>query len=246
VRPFLLLSIRTEVVAAADEEAAFRRFLGIDGDDGDGLVRRVLGPERVEVDLDDWSGVVLGGGAFTCSDPEEGKTPEQRRAEDDLSRLYDDVLAADFPFLGVCYGVGTLGRHLGATVDRAHPEPVGPVSVTMTAAGRDDPVTGGCPPAFAAYGGHKEALADLPPGAELLATSQACPVQAFRVGEHVLATQFHPELDLVGLRTRIDAYAHHGYFDPADAARLRAEAAAVEVTAPMEILRRFADRHARE
>ncbi len=48
----------------------------------------------------------------------------------------------------------------------------------------------------------------------LLAESAACPVQAFRVGRNVYATQFHPELDLVGIRTRIDVYRHAGYFEP--------------------------------
>ena len=37
-----------------------------------------------------------------------------------------DVVAADFPFLGACYGVGALGAQLGAGLDRVHSEPVGP------------------------------------------------------------------------------------------------------------------------
>ena len=35
----------------------------------------------------------------------------------------------------------------------------------------------------------------LPRHAVLLASSPTCPVQAFRIGSHVYATQFHPELD---------------------------------------------------
>ncbi|MCW2813639.1 MAG: glutamine amidotransferase [Nocardioides sp.] len=79
----------------------------------------------------------------------------------------------------------------------------------------------------------------------VLATSAACPVQAFRVGTNVYATQFHPELDLAGLLTRIDTYATFGYFDPSEAATLRAAGEAVEVTHPMTLLRNFAARYRR-
>ena len=42
----------------------------------------------------------------------------QHRVEAELAGLLDDVVAADFPFLGACYGVGTLGVHQGGVVDR--------------------------------------------------------------------------------------------------------------------------------
>ena len=48
----------------------------------------------------------------------------------------------------------------------------------------------------------------------MLASSPGCPVQAFRVGRNVYATQFHPELDGAAMTTRIHAYMNHGYFDP--------------------------------
>jgi GMP synthase (glutamine-hydrolysing) len=247
VRPFLLLSIRAEQAAADDELAAFGRFLGVDEASG-GLVRLRLGVDDVEVGpgwLDRWSGVLLGGGAFTVSDDEATKSRAQLRAERDLGPVLDAVVAADFPFLGACYGIGTLGRHQGGLVDRSHPEPVGPLAVTLTEAGLADPLFEGVPRDFAAYGGHKEALTGVPDHAVVLATSAACPVQAFRVGRHVYATQFHPELDLVGLHTRIDTYATFGYFDPSEAATLRDAGSAVDVRHPMTLLRNFAALHRR-
>ena len=80
----------------------------------------------------------------------------------------------------------------------------------------------------------------------LLASSAACPVQAFRVGANVYATQFHPELDAVGLCTRIDVYKHAGYFDPSVADELKAMAWSSEVSHPPEILRAFVRRYGRE
>ena len=164
--------------------------------------------------------------------PRTRSPPAQQQTEADLARLLDDVVAADFPFLGACYGIGTLGSHQGGVIDRAHPEPVGPLAVTVTDDGLADPLFAGLPRDFAAYGGHKEALSRLPAGATLLATSEACPVQAFRVGRHVYATQFHPELDLAGVLTRIAVYATYGYFDPAEVDVLGHRSRTVEVSPP--------------
>ncbi|HZA05371.1 MAG TPA: glutamine amidotransferase, partial [Propionibacteriaceae bacterium] len=75
-------------------------------------------------DLDDLSGIILGGGPFQASDPDESKSAAQRRAEASLFALFDQVVVRDFPFLGACYGIGTLGRHQGAVVDRTYAEPV--------------------------------------------------------------------------------------------------------------------------
>ena len=92
------------------------------------------------------------------------------------------VVAADFPFLGACYGIGVLGTLPGGVVDRTFGEPIGALPVRLTAAGRDDPLFGALPAEFTAYLGHKEAVARLPDGAVLLASTDTCPVHAFRIG----------------------------------------------------------------
>ena len=242
-RPFLLLSIRLEQEAAENEYDSFLRFTGLTTEQLPlvNLAREPLG----EIDLDRWSGILLGGGPWNASDPEPAKSRAQLRAEQEVARLLDDVVAQDFPFLGACYGVGTVGLHQGGTVDRSWPEPVGPLSVSLTPAGESDPVCAGLPVDFAAYGGHKESMLTLPPGAVRLATSTACPVQAFRVGAHVYATQFHPELDLEGVCTRIEVYKDAGYFDPTEAESLKAFSRSVEVRHPMTMLANFVRLHRR-
>jgi GMP synthase (glutamine-hydrolysing) len=243
VKPFLLLAIRPEDPAADNEYASFLALSGL----AEGELRRhrleqrELGP----VDLGEWSGILLGGGPFNTSDPEESKSPVQRRVEADLRNLLDRVVAGDFPFLGACYGIGTLGTHQGAVVDRRHPEPVGLTHVALTPAGRRDPLLRGLPAAFEAFTGHKEAISKLPGHAALLASSPVCPVQAFRVGSHVYATQFHPELDAEGVCTRVEVYKHHGYFAPDQAEEIKAQAHRADVTHPPEILRQFVARYAR-
>ncbi len=241
--PFLLLSIRGEDAAADDEYQAMMRFGRLDetGMRRIRLTHRPLGP----IDLDDWSGIILGGGPYTVSDPPESKTSTQLRVETELFSLMDRIVERDFPFLGCCYGVGALGTAIGATVDRSHPEPVAAVTVTLSKAGREEPLFAELPDVFDAFGGHKEAASRLPPQAVCLASSPDCPVQAFRVGSNAYATQFHPELDLEGIITRIDVYKNHGYFEPESAESLKAAARQRHIEYPPTILRRFVERYRR-
>jgi GMP synthase (glutamine-hydrolysing) len=241
--PFLFLSIRGEDAAADDEYQAMMRFGGLDqhGMQRIRLTHRSLGA----VDLDDWSGIILGGGPYNASDPPDSKSSTQRRVEAELLSLVNRIVAADFPFLGCCYGVGMLGSVIGATVDRSYPEPVAAVTVTLTPAGREEPLFAELPDVFDAFGGHKEAASSLPSAAVCLASSPDCPVQAFRVGTNTYATQFHPELDLQGILTRIDVYKTYGYFAPESAESLKTAARQRHIEYPPTILRRFVQRYSR-
>jgi GMP synthase (glutamine-hydrolysing) len=241
-----LLSTRAEDLASDEEYAAFLRFGGLDTAH---LVRHRLDRDPLgalrPLDLDAYSGIILGGSPFTTSVPPELKSANQVRVEADILRLLDDVVPRDYPFLGACYGIGTLGIHLGAVVDQTYAEPVSAVEVTLTPAGWADPLLGVLPERFDAFVGHKEAITVLPAPAVLLASSAACPVQAFRVGRNVYATQFHPELDVPGIQTRIDLYKHEGYFAPETAEELKQQTAATSVVHPPALMRRFVELYAR-
>lgn len=241
MKPFLLLAIRGEDRAADSEYEAMLRFGGLD----EAQLRRVRmeqGPVGA-IDLDDYSGVILGGGPFNASDAE--KSAVQERVEAEISALLDEIVARDFPFLGACYGIGTLGTHQGAEVDRTYSEPVGPMTIALTDAGRADQLFADLPDTFEAFLGHKEAISKLPAHAVNLASSKTCPVQAFRVGANVYATQFHPELDVPGIEARIDVYKHAGYFKPDEADVLKARARSSSVVHPPATLRRFVELFAR-
>lgn len=242
VRPFLLLATRAEDEAADDEYAAVLRAAGLE--------ERELRRVRLEaaplppLDLDDFAGIIIGGGPFNSSDPEDTKSPTQRRVEAELRTLLDEVVDRDFPFLGACYGVGTLGVHQGGVVDRTYGEPIGSVPVTLTDAGRADPVLAGMPETFEAFVGHKEACRTLPPSAVLLASSPQCPVQMFRVRSHLYATQFHPELDVDDIITRIRVYQHYGYYPPETMHEIIERVRGAVVTQPPRVLANFVARYA--
>lgn len=243
MKPFLFLGIRAQDVPADGEYAAVLRCAGLDERDlrRVRLEREELGP----LDLADWSGIVIGGGPWNVSDPEESKDDAQRRGEARLRALASQVVEADFPVLGACYGVGTFGTLAGGVVDRAYAEPIGPMAIELTEAGRDDPLLGVLPASFTAFLGHQEAVSRLPDGATLLASSATCPVQAFRIGRHVYATQFHPELDLPGIEARVEAYRGFGYFEPHEADHILARSRAALVTEPPRLLARFVELFAR-
>jgi len=241
VRPFLLLSSRAEDLAADDEYAAFLRATGLPPEQ----LRRIRmeAAPLPELDLDDYAGIFVGGGPFNSSDPPATKSAVQHRVEHELQRLLDEIVARDFPFFGACYGVGTLGVHQGGIIDRTYAEPISAVPIRVTDAGAADPILAGMAGEFDAFVGHKEACRILPPSAVLLATSDACPVQMFRVKHNLYATQFHPELDVPGLLTRIRVYRHAGYFPPDEMDDLVARISPSVVTEPSRMLANFVARY---
>ncbi|MEU2199133.1 glutamine amidotransferase [Isoptericola sp. NPDC019482] len=243
MRPFLFLGTRAEDVAADGEYDAVLRYSGLTA----ASLRRVrLEREPMPpVDLDGLSGVIVGGGPFNSSDPEDEKSAVQHRVEREMAALLDELVDRDFPFLGACYGVGTLGTHQGGVVDRTYPEPVGPAEIELTPEGLADPLLAGMPARFTAYLGHKEAVSELPPSATLLARSADAPVQMFRVRQNLYATQFHPELDLAGIEQRVEVYRTYGYFPPEEGMRIVARSREHRVTEPMKILPNFVSRYAR-
>lgn len=244
MKHFILVSTREDDTAAEDE---VRGVLSTSGLDPARLrvVRLTRAPLRPidGLDLDNCAGVILGGSPFNASDDANRKTELQKRCEADLAGLLDVLVARDFPFLGACYGVGTLGVHQGGTIDRQFGEPVGTSRVRVLPAGREDPMLVGLPDEFDAFVGHKEAVSVLPAGAVLLAESAACPVQMFRIKSNLYATQFHPELDSSGFAQRIMIYRDAGYFPPHQAQELHDKALAAKVDFPELIMRNFVNHY---
>jgi len=242
-KPFLILQLRPESEAADDEFEAILRKGGLRPQDSH---RIRLDQQRLPEDLclDDHAGVIVGGGPGCVSDKPEDKSAIEARIEADVLSLMPQITKRDFPFLGCCYGIGILGKHLAGKVAKGrYGEPVGTSDCSLTDAGRADPLLAGIPDRFQAFVGHKEALETLPEGCAHLVQSPACPFQMVRHGQHVYATQFHPEADAQGFETRIKIYRHRGYFPPETADDLIAMCRAAEVHAPERILRNFVKRY---
>jgi len=196
-----------------------------------------------ELKLEDYTAIIVGGSPFDISTPAEDKTDIQKKIETDFNTLFDKVIAQDFPFLGACSGNGLLGNYLGAPITKTYSEPVGGVDMNLTEEGKLDPLLIDLPDTFRVLVGHKEACDSTPPEATLLGYSATCPVEMFRVGQNVYATQFHPEGDAAGFIVRINIYKHHGYFPPESANELISAIEQEHTPHAQEFLRRFVERY---
>jgi GMP synthase-like glutamine amidotransferase len=133
------------------------------------------------------------GGAMSANDP----LPFLRDAE----RLILQAMQAGIPVIGHCLGGQLMARALGARVQASPAPEIGwqPLQVL------DDPVAAqwfGPPAQHHVMHWHYESF-ELPPGARWLATSCACPHQAFSIGPH-LGMQFHIEIDEAKLQRWLD------------------------------------------
>ena len=243
MKPFLLITTRDDERIAAEEHASYCTLTGLLPEDLSWL--RADQQPLGDLEIDQYSGIILAGSPFTVSEPDESKSENERRVERELAALLDRVLERDFPFLGICYGIGTIGTHQGATVDRTYGENTQATRISLTPEGLCDPLFGELPAEFDAFVGHKEAISKVPPHLAVLASSPGCPVQAFRVGRNVYATQFHPELDGAAMTTRIHAYMNHGYFDPGEVDALIERVQRADVRASQMVLSRFTEQYLR-
>ena len=241
MKPFLILQLRPEDKASDGELEAILEFGRLTKDDIHRVRMEQLGIPHV--DLDDYSGVILGGGPYNNCDPEEKKGDIQRRLEVDIKELLDQIVERDFPFLGICYGVGALGTHQSCLISKDYGEDVGAVTVKLTEEGVQDDLLKGLPTEFRAFVGHKEGCGQLSDEITKLAYSDSCPVQMFRLKNNIYATQFHPELDLPGIILRINVYKHAGYFPEEDAEELIEDCEKENITEPMKVLQNFVNKY---
>lgn len=102
--------------------------------------------------------------------------------------------------LGICLGAQLIAEVCGGRVYRNPEKEIGFWPVTWIGAAQQDAEE-------IVFHWHGETF-DLPPGAELLASSDVCVNQAFRVGDRILGIQFHPEVTPEIIRAMVE---HEGW-----------------------------------
>ncbi len=241
MKKFLILQLRPEDETADSEFNSILKTGGILLEQAHRI--RVEQQPHLNIDLSDYSAIITGGSPFDVGIPRESKSKVQQEVESFFNRLFDQLIPADFPFLGACSGNGLLGSYCGTTISGKYREEVGIVPVSITREGENDELLKGLPGQFQALVGHKEACDEVPENAVLLATSDRCPVQMFRIRKNIYATQFHPEANANEFLVRIRIYKNHGYFPAEKAEELMETFKDVETPVANEILRRFVDKY---
>lgn len=137
--------------------------------------------------------IVLGGSMSANDDPGYPFLVE-------LKKLIRHVVEAGVPYLGICLGGQLLAAALGAKVVSNRWEELGNLYVSLTENGCKDLLFRAIPQEIMAFQWHHDSF-DIPPGGVLLASSEACPNQAFRMGECAWGVQFHPEVNEEIIRT---------------------------------------------
>jgi GMP synthase (glutamine-hydrolysing) len=110
-----------------------------------------------------------------------------------------EAAALGIPVLGICLGAQLIAASLGGRTLRGSAPEFGWTRVAPTDAGRQDPLIGHFDAPEWIFQWHSDTFT-LPRNAVLLASSEGCAHQAFRIGERVYGLQFHLEADRALIR----------------------------------------------
>ena len=136
-------------------------------------------------DASDIAGLIVLGGKMSALEDDE--YPFLKQVRD----LMTSAIERDIPVLGSCLGSQLLAQVVGGTVYRMPKPEVGFVELLLTPAGSDDPLVSSVGDLDRVLVWHEDSY-ELPAEAELLASSDMAPNQAFRFGS-AYGIQFHIE-----------------------------------------------------
>jgi GMP synthase (glutamine-hydrolysing) len=151
----------------------------------------VVDPRKEPLPEPAYKGIIITGSAASAYHEDEWI----RQSEDFLRRAADRGIA----IYGICFGHQLLAQALGGRVEKCPKGwELGTASVSLSREALQDPLFAGLPGEFLAQQSHGDVVVELPAGAVQLARNAHWPIQAFRLGEKIWGTQFHPEFT-VGL-----------------------------------------------
>ncbi len=161
------------------------------------MFERLLKPHMPEIDCPSWA--ALDGQTLPTPDACDGFliTGSAFGAYEDHQWIRDTETfvracqAAGTPLVGICFGHQVIAQALGGQVGKSD-KGWGVGIHHYTVAGDAAWMTG--PKRFGAIVSHQDQVLEAPPGAEIIAQSDFCPVAGYRIGDTVFTLQCHPEM----------------------------------------------------
>lgn len=171
----------------AEHPGILRAFLAEDGHSWDAVE---LNKGEALPSLDDYDALwVMGGPMDTWQEDEH---PWLKHEKTFIREAVED---RGLPYLGLCLGHQLLADALGGAVGPSETPEIGVLEVQLTEAGASGVAFDGIAETFECLQWHSAEVKQMPAGAQCLATSPDCAVQAMKWGTRALTTQFHVELE---------------------------------------------------
>jgi len=147
--------------------------------------------------LDEIDWLIVMGGPMGVAD--EGRYPWLAAEK----RWVRAAIEAGKPVLGICLGAQLIASALGAAVGKSAHREIGWHPVTRTEQAQGTMLGEVLPRSLEVFHWHGDRF-EIPAGAVLAAASEACPHQAFSVGDRVVGLQFHLETTPESARALIE------------------------------------------
>ncbi len=145
------------------------------------LYEEALFPGQRDYDL-----LIIMGGPMGIQDEQEYPWLKQEK------QFIKDAVGSGKPVIGICLGAQLLAECLGAAVRKNRFKEIGFFDVSLTPIGWNSPIFSHLPATFQAFHWHGDTF-EIPGNAYHIASSEACPNQAFAYDDRVVGLQFHVE-----------------------------------------------------
>jgi GMP synthase (glutamine-hydrolysing) len=116
-----------------------------------------------------------------------------------LESLLRDAMARGLKIIGICFGHQILAQALGGVVEKSE-RGLGVGLMDYELIGAD-----GARTSHKLYAWHQDQVIKAPPGAQVVATSDFCPIAGLRYGDQAISFQPHPEFSAQYMRALVEA-----------------------------------------